>query len=166
MEQVLTGLGLATPAGLNAYIPLVVLGLEEGWSWPVLVALIVLLAVEVVVDKIAGADHVNDAVQTFVRPAAGAALMLLTTDEELSRLGDVLLGGGLAGGVHVAKATARGAVSLSTFGLGNPVVSTIEDVIAAVSSVIAIVIPVLVLLVIPALAVLLVWLIRRPRNLR
>jgi hypothetical protein len=130
----------------------------------VLAALIVLLAVEVVVDKIAGADHVNDAVQTFVRPATGAALMLLTTDEELSRLGDVLLGGGLAGGVHAAKAAGRGAVSLSTLGLGNPVVSTIEDVVAALSSVVAIAIPALVLLVIPAIATLLAWLIWRRRR--
>ena len=77
-NAVLTGLGLSAPAGLNAYIPLLVLGVNEGWSWPLLVALGVLLAVEVVVDKIAGADHVNDAVQTVVRPLAGAALMLLT----------------------------------------------------------------------------------------
>ncbi len=164
MEAALTGLGLAAPAGLNAYIPLVVLGLKEGWSWPAMAALTALLAVEVVVDKIAGADHVNDVIQTFVRPAAGAALMLFATDDELSEVADVLLGGGLAGGVHAAKAATRGAVTLSTLGLGNPVVSTIEDSVAVVASLVAVIVPVLVLVVLPGMIALLVWLIRRRRR--
>ena len=164
MDNVLTGLGLSAPAGLNAYIPLLVLGANEGWSWPLLAALGLLLAVEVVVDKIAGADHVNDAIQTFVRPAAGAALMLLSTDEELSELADVLMGGGLAGAVHAVKAGTRGAVTVSTLGIGNPVASTIEDVLALGASILAIAIPLLALALLAGAAGLAVWAFRRRRR--
>mgnify|MGYP003419318202 CR=1 FL=1 len=80
----LSGLGLASSAGLNAYIPalltavlarytdLVTLPKEfeflgSGW---VLITLTVLLVIEEVVDKIPGADHLNDVVQTVVRPVS------------------------------------------------------------------------------------------------
>ena len=83
--EFLTGAGLAASAGLNAYIPLLALGLlgrftnvitlpagsqwlENGW---VLAILTGLLAVEFVADKIPVVDHVNDVVQTVVRPTAG-----------------------------------------------------------------------------------------------
>ena len=66
MLEALTGSGLAASAGLNAYIPLVVMGLlarytdaidlPSGWSWLAngwtLAILLVLLSVEVVADKI------------------------------------------------------------------------------------------------------------------
>src|SRR5690242_15193476 len=81
----LTGLGLATSAGLNAYIPLLAIGLlarytdlitlppdwawmENGWT---LAMVAVLLAIEFVADKVPMIDHVNDVIQTFVRPTAG-----------------------------------------------------------------------------------------------
>ena len=83
------GLGLAGAAGLNAYIPLLgvavlgrmhVLALSPPFDLlmhPVVIgALGVLLALELVVDKVPAADHVNDVVQTFIRPAAGAVLFL------------------------------------------------------------------------------------------
>lgn len=81
----LTGTGLAASAGLNAYIPLLVLGfldrytqfvnLASGFDWLsnswVLIILSVLLALEVVADKIPAADTVNDFIQTIVRPTSG-----------------------------------------------------------------------------------------------
>ena len=85
MLEFLTGTGLATSAGLNAYIPLLALGLLDrftglvdlpaGWTWlsadASLWILGALLALELVADKIPGVDAVNDVVQTVVRPAAG-----------------------------------------------------------------------------------------------
>src|SRR4051794_9784203 len=93
MLATLTGLGLSTAAGLNAYIPLLVVGLlghfthlvqlpaEFGWltgGW-VLAGLAGLLVVEVVLDKVAVVDTVNDAIQTLVRPAAGGAVFAATS---------------------------------------------------------------------------------------
>ena len=83
---ILTGIGLAAPAGLNAYIPLLALALADRATNRVtfnapydvlssnlgIAILIILLTVEVTVDKIPGVDHVNDLIQSFVRPAAGA----------------------------------------------------------------------------------------------
>src|SRR5690606_40724991 len=84
MLEVLTGAGLAAAAGLNAYIPLLVMGLAArfdwiglptGWTWLsnewVLVIMGLLLVVEVVADKVPAVDSVNDWIQTVVRPAAG-----------------------------------------------------------------------------------------------
>jgi Domain of unknown function (DUF4126) len=83
--EVLTGSGLAASAGLNAYIPLLVMGLlarytdlielPSGWQWLsngwVVTILVVLLAVEFVADKVPVLDSVNDTLQTLVRPTAG-----------------------------------------------------------------------------------------------
>ena len=85
MLEILTGTGLAAAAGLNAYIPLLLLGLgarfldfivlPAGWTWLenewVLGILGVLLVIEFFADKIPAVDSVNDLLQTVVRPASG-----------------------------------------------------------------------------------------------
>ena len=86
MLELLMGSGLAAAAGMNAYIPLLAIGvanrfapqvmqLPEGWAWLsnewVLGIVAVLLVVEVVADKIPAVDTVNDVLQTVVRPTAG-----------------------------------------------------------------------------------------------
>lgn len=166
----LTGLGLAAPAGLNAYIPLLVLALADRLttqvnlsepfnvlsSTPVILVLLALLTVEIVVDKVPGADHVNDLIQTFIRPAAGAILMLATTTQvvDLSPVLMAVLGIVAAGAIHGAKATARPAVTVGTAGVFNPLVSMGEDMLATVTSILAIFVPVLAVLGIVAMAVL------------
>lgn len=166
----LTGLGLAAPAGLNAYIPLLVLALADRLttqvnlsapfnvlsSTPVILVLLALLTVEIVVDKVPGADHVNDLIQTLIRPAAGAILMLATTTQvvDLSPVLMAVLGIVAAGAIHGAKATARPAVTVGTAGVFNPLVSMGEDMLATVTSILAIFVPVLAVLGIVAMAVL------------
>ncbi|MDT0300968.1 DUF4126 domain-containing protein [Streptomonospora wellingtoniae] len=85
MLEILTGTGLASAAGLNAYVPLLTVGiiarytellpLGPGWQWlehPAVLAILgVLLALEVAADKIPAVDSLNDAVQTVVRPTSG-----------------------------------------------------------------------------------------------
>ncbi len=155
--NVLSAFGLSGCAGLNAYIPLlVVAGLGRAGvvqlaapfdvlsSTAALVLLGVLLAVEVVVDKVPGADHVNDVVQTFVRPAAGA--VLFAAEAGIVRGGHpvlwLALGLVTALGVHGAKAVARPVVTASTAGLATPVVSAVEDAVALVGSLLAVLLPV------------------------
>ena len=86
MLELLTGTGLAVAAGLNAYVPMLVLGLAgrfldfvelpAAWAWLenewVLLILGVLLVIELVADKIPAVDSVNDVIQSIVRPAACA----------------------------------------------------------------------------------------------
>lgn len=183
MTEALAGLGLATSAGLNAYIPLLVLAvgsrlsdaieLPAGFAWldstPVLVVLVVLLLIEEVVDKIPGADHVNDVVQTLVRPAAGAVVFAAQTTHgrlDRSAIVPLIVGALLALTTHGTKATARGAANVGTVGLAAPVLSVLEDVLALVGSVLAVVLPVLVLLFVAGLATLFWWARRRLRARR
>lgn len=164
----LTGIGLAAAAGLNAYIPLLIAGLLAHFdvitlaspydllgSTPALIIVGVLLAIELLADKIPAVDSVNDAVQTLMRPAAGAVLFAgaFGADSQWTQAVALIAGLVTAGAVHGAKSTARPVVNVSTGGVGGPVVSVIEDVFSVVLSLAAIFLPVLVLV----LLVVLIW---------
>jgi hypothetical protein len=125
----------------------------------------VLLAVEIVADKMPGVDSANDMVQSVVRPAAGAIVAVAASGQTSSVRPWVLvlMGVLLAGGVHAAKATARPVVNATTAGLGAGAVSTAEDAGALVMSGIAIAMPVLVIVLMVGLVVILVLLWRRRR---
>jgi hypothetical protein len=183
--EALTGAGLATSAGLNAYIPLLAIGvltrytdvvsLPAGWNWLsngwVILILGVLLAIEVVADKVPVLDSANDVVQTVVRPTAGGlAFGAGTSSTTVSDPGGffgshawipVAVGVILALGVHAIKATARPVINMATAGFGAPVASAAEDVVSVVMSIVAIVLPVLILLFLVGLVGVFVWAIRR-----
>ena len=178
--DVLSGLTLAAPAGVNAYIPLLTVAVAErlGWihltepfdalsSWWIIVIIAVLLAVEIVADKIPAVDHVNDVMQTVVRPAAGGLLAVSASGQAtVSRVVLLVAGILIAGGVHSVKASARPAINVSTAGIGAPAVSTLEDIGAAVVTVLALVAPLIALAVIVAVVVIAVVLVRRWRRRR
>ncbi|AKK29084.1 DUF4126 domain-containing protein [Mycobacterium sp. EPa45] len=190
--ELMTGFGLATAAGLNAYIPLLSLGLlarftdlvalPHGWSWLengwVITIVAVLLAVEIVADKIPALDSVNDAVQTFIRPTAGgivfgsgtAAQTAAVADPgEFARTGQwvpVAIGVVTALIVHLTKTAVRPAANVASAGTAAPVLSTIEDITSAALVFIAILIPALVLVVMIALVWAAVALWRRRRRRR
>ena len=192
MLEALTGTGLAASAGLNAYIPLLVMGLlarftdvidlPQGWSWLangwVLVILGILLAVELVADKVPIVDHANDVVQTVVRPTAGglafgagSGAQTVTVSNPGSFFGShqwvpVAAGVLIALCVHGVKATARPVVNVSTAGFGAPVVSTVEDFGSALMSVLAILMPILVLVGIVLFVWLAITVVRRRRRKR
>lgn len=179
---ILTGIGLAAPAGLNAYIPLLVLALADRATTQINLAapydalssnvgialLVVLLTIEIAVDKVPGLDHANDLVQSFIRPAAGAIVALASTSGlvSVSPAIMVLLGVVLAGSVNAVKVTTRPAVTVGTAGLFNPVVSIAEDMVATLASLIAIFLPALVLVVLALFAVSSILLLRRFRRPR
>ena len=190
MLEALTGTGLATAAGLNAYIPLLVIGVlarwtdlidtPAGWEWLtngwVLAVLAVLLALEVVADKIPGVDSVNDVVQTVVRPVAGgiafgagsSSQTAVVTDPqafvESGRWVPIVIGIVLALVVHGAKASVRPVVNVATLGVGAPVASTVEDATSVGLSFAAILAPVLVLVALVGLVI--VWFRFRARRRR
>ena len=158
VTALLSGLGLSGSAGLNAYVPLLVVGLLDRFdvvhlpapydsisSTPALIVLGVQFAIEFFADKVPGVDSVNDVVQTVVRPLAGAVLMAgsLGIATDLPPWVGVVAGLVVAGGVHATKAVARPAVNVSTAGVGGPVVSLVEDGVAFVTSVLAVLAPLL-----------------------
>jgi len=171
--DILTAIGLALPAGLNAYIPLLGLALAQHfgvvalagpWSelgeWWAIGLIAALLLIEIFADKVPVLDHANDVLQTFVRPAAGAIVAVAASGQagENYPFAMVALGIVLAGAVHALKAAARPVVNVATGGAGAPAVSTAEDVAAAGSTLIALLVPVLVVVVI-ALLLVIAWLV-------
>ncbi|WP_430497505.1 DUF4126 domain-containing protein [Micromonospora trifolii] len=187
MFEVLTGTGLAASAGLNAYIPLLILGLlgrytdlidlPSGWTWLgngwVIAIMAVLLAVEMVADKVPVVDHINDVVQTVVRPTAGGLAFGAGSSSETVTVSDpgsffsshqwvpVVTGVLLALGVHLLKSAARPVINATTAGIGAPVASTAEDATSVVVSLVAIILPVLVLVFLVGLAFFTFWFVRR-----
>jgi uncharacterized membrane protein len=190
--ELLTGTGLATAAGLNAYIPLLVIGmldrytnlinLPSTWSWLsngwVLLILAVLLAIEFVADKVPVVDSVNDVVQTVVRPTAGGMAFAAGTGSETVTVTDpsalwtqklwipIVIGLLIAFTVHGAKATARPVMNVATVGMAAPVVSTVEDGASAGLSVVAIIVPFLVIIFLIGLVWWMVTARRRRRQRR
>jgi hypothetical protein len=188
--ELMTGFGLASAAGLNAYIPLLSMGLLDrytslvnlpsGWAWLsngwVIAIVAVLLLIEIVADKVPALDSVNDAVQTFVRPTSGgivfgsgtaAQTAAVADPAEFARTGQwvpVVIGVVTALVVHLTKTAVRPAANVATAGVAAPVLSTIEDVTSVGLTFIAILIPALVAAVLIALICAAVWLLRRRRK--
>ncbi|MBL7255167.1 DUF4126 domain-containing protein [Paractinoplanes lichenicola] len=190
MLEALTGTGLAASAGLNAYIPLLTMGvlarytdtidLPTGWDWLsngwTLLILALLLAIEVVADKVPVVDHVNDVVQTVVRPTAGGLAFGAGSSSETVTVSDpgsffgshqwvpIAVGVVIALVVHGVKASSRPVVNATTAGFGAPVASTAEDIGSVVMSVLAILLPVLVLVGLLLMVLAGVWVVRRRRR--
>jgi Domain of unknown function (DUF4126) len=188
--EALTGTGLAASAGLNAYIPLLIMGLlarftdsinlPSGWQWLsngwVLAILAMLLAIEVVADKVPVVDHVNDVVQTVVRPTAGGIVFGAGSSSQTATVTDpgsffgshqwvpIAAGVLIALCVHGLKAASRPVINATTAGVGAPVASTAEDIGSIVMSLLAILLPILVLLGLVLLVSSSVWAIRRRRQ--
>jgi hypothetical protein len=178
---VLSAFGLSASAGLNAYVPLLIVALVarftnwielgETWgtltSWWVIGALIFLGLIEFFADKVPAVNHINDIVQTFIRPTAGAVLFAASTDVVTNIHPVVALIAGLliSGTVHVAKSAAlRPVVTATTGGAGNVQVSVAEDLLATVLSILAVVIPVIIAALIVLVTAWLIWLLWRRAN--
>lgn len=191
MLELLTGAGLAAAAGLNAYIPLLVMGLAarfdwiglpSGWTWLsnewVLGIIAVLLVIEIVADKVPAVDSVNDWIQTVVRPASGGIVFAGGIGTETVAVDDpdtffssgawvpIVIGIGLALLVHLGKMAVRPVANLATGGLAAPVLSSAEDGASVVLVVLALVAPLLVVLGLALLVLGFVLLARRSRARR
>jgi hypothetical protein len=176
MIQAIAGIsaafGLASSAGLNAYIPLLMvalaarfplnnplLNLSEPYdligSWWGIGILTVLLLIEMTVDKIPAVDTLNDGIQTFIRPAAGAILFAANANviTDIHPVLALVAGLILAGGVHATKVAARPVVTAATVGTGNWLVSIVEDIISFFVSLLSILLPLLAGLVALALVI-------------
>ena len=180
--SVCVGIGLSAACGFRVFLPLLVMSiaslsghmsLAHGFEWigtyPAMLAFSVATVLEIAGYYIPWLDHLLDTIAT---PAAIVAGTIVTA----SAVGDmspflkwclaVIAGGGAAGLVQGATVVTRGASTVATGGLANPLVSTLELAGAAVMSVLAIVAPVLaVALLAAALIVFGRKLLKRSRNL-
>lgn len=168
------------PAGLNAYIPLLAVALADRYtgliqlaapydviSSPAVVTILAaLLTVELLADKIPIVDHVNDLLQSAIRPTAGAVLLMASTDtvDSINPVIAMILGLLIAGGIHTTKTTFRPVVTATTAGVGNPIVSAAEDGIAIAVTVLALIAPVAIAVVLVLAIGFVLLLIRRRRR--
>jgi len=172
--DILAAFGLSASAGLNAYIPLLVVSLlakftklielSDPWrameSWWIIGLLIVLSVVEFFADKFPAVNHVNDIIQSFIRPTAGAILFAASANviTEIHPIISIAAGLLIAGGVHAIKSlVVRPAVTTTTAGAANVPVSMLEDAVSTTLSVLAVVLPIVVGVVLLAFAGLLIW---------
>jgi len=182
--QVAMGIGLAACAGLRAFLPLLVVSVagKLGWvplsdrfewlaSWPAVVVFGVAVVAELLSDKIPLVDNLLDTLQVWVKPVAGALLAaaVLTELDPLpaTALG-IMAGASSAGIVHIVKAKVRLLSSALTTGLGNPILSVIEDAVALVGSILSVIVPFLIVVLLGLAVLGVVFAVRRftPRATR
>ena len=178
----LLGLGLASATGLRTFLPLLMLALaakfelfgvrlidQMEWlvSWPAIAALGTAATAEFAGDKIPAVDHFLNAIGYVVRPVAGAVAagsVFWAVDPTAAAIAGVIVGAPAALAFNAAQTGARVTSTATTGGLGNPVVSFIEDVLAFMTVIVAFLAPIIIPIVLIVLAVVVFRLARRIRE--
>lgn len=178
--SVLTGIGVAAACGFRVFVPLLALGLAGRWgvlplndslallsSVPALIALGTAALLEVVAYYVPWLDNALDVAAAPAAVIAGvmASAAAITDLPPVLTWGIALIGGGGAAGLlHGATSVLRLKSTALTGGVGNPLISTGELLGALVTSVLALLVPVVGVIV---LVLVVVWAFRqRNRNRR
>jgi len=159
LVAIAAGIGLSAACGFRVFVPLLALSIGahlgyvhpgKGWEWvgsvPAMVALSAATVTEIAAYYVPWLDHALDTVTTPMALVAGtlATASLVPGEHPLLKWSlAIIAGGGAAGTVQLTTVAARAISGGTTGGLGNPVVSTIENVGSTVLAVLAIVIPIL-----------------------
>jgi hypothetical protein len=168
------GIGLSASCGFRVFVPLLVAnvasltgylpvnaGFEWMGSWVAFGVLFVATLMEIGAYYIPWLDNLLDSIALPVAFVAGTLLTTSVLGESSPLLRWVLgliVGGGSAGVVQAGTSLIRLGSTATTGGLGNPVVATIENVLATVFAILTIWLP----LIIGVLAILFViFLIRK-----
>ena len=183
METVLSlcvGVGLAAACGLRVFVPFLIMSiaagsghltLSPGFQWigstPALIAFSAATVLEVGGYYIPWLDHLLDTLST---PAAVVAGTIVTascvTDVSpfLRWTLAVIAGGGAASVIQASTVLGRGASSLTTGGLGNPVFATIELAGSVFTSVLSLIAPYLAIALLVVGVFLVSWKLLRLRT--
>lgn len=178
----LLGLGLASATGLRTFLPLLMLALaakfemfgirlndQMDWlgSWPAISALAVAAVAEFAGDKIPAVDHALNAAGYVTRPIAGAVAagsVFWGVDPATAAVAGIIVGAPTALAFNAAQTGVRVGSTATTGGLGNPIVSLIEDVLAVLTVIVAFLAPVIIPLVLVILAIVVFRLAKRIRD--
>ena len=178
----LLGLGLASATGLRTFLPLLMLALaakfelfgvrlidQMDWlvSWPAIAALATATTAEFLGDKVPVIDHGLNAIGYVTRPAAGAIAagsVFWNVDPAAAAIAGLIVGAPAALAFNAAQTGVRAGSTATTGGLGNPLVSLVEDALAFLTVIIAFVAPVVIPVVLLILAVVVFRLARRIRD--
>lgn len=178
----LLGLGLASATGLRTFLPLLMLALaarfemfgvrlidQMDWlvSWPAIAALTTATVAEFAGDKVPAIDHALNAVGYVTRPVAGAVAagsVFWGVDPAAAAIAGIIVGAPAALAFNAAQTGVRVGSTATTGGLGNPVVSLIEDVLAFFTVIVAFLAPIVIPIVLVGLAIVVFRLARRIRD--
>ncbi|MBC8031712.1 MAG: DUF4126 domain-containing protein [Pyrinomonadaceae bacterium] len=176
IETLAVSMGASWVSGINLYAGVATLGLlgrfadlklpgdlDVVTNWWVIGVALVLFVIEFIADKIQLVDSLWDIIHTFIRIPAGAVLAA-TAFGDFDRSVQVialLLGGGLALSSHGTKAATRALINTSPEPVSNIVVSLSEDILAVVTVVAAVFLPVVVFLIVAAGLIFSFWLLPR-----
>jgi hypothetical protein len=172
------GLGIAAACGLRVFLPLFILCLGAryqiftpsdsfAWigSWQTLTVVGAACVFEVFGYYIPLVDNALDTLKvpaSFVA-AAGAMAAQMGDVHPVVTWSAALIAGGVASGVTAGTATMRATSTAATGGMANPILATVENILAAITGFLAIVLPIIIGLVILLMAVGIYLLIRRRR---
>ncbi len=152
------GLGLSASCGFRVFVPLLaasiatkmgILHLGEGFQWMGSTAAIICFGAATIFE-IAGyyIPFVDNALDTVTTPASVIAGTLLTASAILPDIDPMLkwglgiiVGGGSAGIIQAGTALTRATSTATTAGVANPIVATVEHILAIFGSIFSIVIP-------------------------
>ncbi|GAB4156455.1 MAG: DUF4126 domain-containing protein [Planctomycetota bacterium] len=165
--SLLIGIGLSAACGFRVFIPLLALSIAAlsgkvelsdtfAWigTWPACIAFGAATIVEIAAYYIPWLDNALDSIATPLAIAAGvitSAALLADVHPLIQWSLGIIAGGGAAGSVQAITASTRATSSMTTAGIGNPIVSTVEAVSSTALSVIAILLPVLAVLLFAAI---------------
>jgi hypothetical protein len=176
LPEIAIAAALAWASGLRLYAALFAAGLAAWLGWIALPPHLELLAhpmvlgasglmtcVEFFADKLPWLDSLWDAVHSFIRIPAGAALAaaVFADSGAAVALAAAILGGGVAAGTHLAKAGSRAAINTSPEPFTNWIVSLAEDGLVPAGLWLAIVHPVAFLVLLLVFVVLALLLLRQ-----
>lgn len=165
ISTIAIAMGASWVSGINLYASVATLGLLGRFadlqlpgelqvltSWWVIGVAIALYAIEFVADKVPYVDSTWDVIHTFIRVPAGAVLAASAFGdfEKSIQVIALLLGGGLALSSHGTKAATRAMLNASPEPVSNVVASIVEDILAVVSIIASVFLPVLLFLIVGA----------------
>ncbi|RKG48122.1 DUF4126 domain-containing protein [Acinetobacter cumulans] len=155
------GIGLSAACGFRVFVPLLVMSLAAimGWFEPmkgfewlampsVCIALGFATLCEIGAYYIPWVDNMLDTIATPAAMVAGTLTTMAVSSGEMSQFASwaaaIIVGGGTATAVQMSTVAARGVSTATTGGIANPVLSTGEWIGAFVLSILAFLVPVLV----------------------
>ena len=165
ISTIAIAMGASWVSGINLYAAVATLGLlgrfshlqlpgelEVLTSWWVIGVAVALYVVEFVADKVPYVDSTCDVIHTFIRIPAGAVLAASAFgdfDRSIQVIA-LLLGGGLALSSHGTKAATRAMLNASPEPVSNWIASIAEDILAVLSIVASVFVPVLIFVIVGA----------------
>ncbi|MBI1451280.1 MULTISPECIES: DUF4126 domain-containing protein [Acinetobacter] len=164
METILglcIGIGLSAACGFRVFVPLLVMSLAailgwfepmKGFEWLAMPSVCIALAFatlcEIGAYYIPWVDNLLDTIATPAAMVAGTLTTMAVSSGEMSQFASwasaIIIGGGTATAVQMSTVAARGVSTATTGGVANPILSTGEWIGAFVVSILAFLVPVLV----------------------